>query len=222
MIGGLKEVPQAQSAQPAFVVTARRALSGQEAGTARAGSGQQPKSDIKKTVEVPKQVGPTADQLEDEIMAASRDIDLLPKDTELAKGPVAKLLDNVRSRKRCCEDCICKGECTCAYPGQCLINSATPEHTRVVVTHCHGNYCETRTYDPQLQGEETGKLYKIEPTGTWFLNRMDSHPGQWVKQSFQRAAQPVRRAVGAVIGTGEVIFQNTFRGCAGGNCRSCR
>lgn len=48
-----------------------------------------------------------------------------------------QVVDDKLVGKRCCDDCICEGNCDCTYPGECLVkkNGGLP------VKVCHGDYC---------------------------------------------------------------------------------
>jgi hypothetical protein len=108
--------------------------------------------------------------------------------------------------KKCCPDCTCGDDCQCAYPGQCLIRAAKPAYSKIEITECYGDHCETRIYEPLMQGTETGKLYKIEPAGTWELGKAPGVRG-WSKKVFRAATAPVQQVLGRIESA-----------CANGQC----
>jgi hypothetical protein len=123
--------------------------------------------------------------------------------TEVA---VAKAAPVKAAAKKCCPDCICQGECNCSYPGECLVKSAKPANSRIVVTQCYGTHCETRSY--QAPG--------VEPVAEWRMRRSPGVAG-WASQQLRRlvarAATPVRSVV-------EFAIPNAVQcqSCEGGSC----
>lgn len=63
---------------------------------------------------------------------------------------------------KCCEDCICDGECYCSYPGECLIK----KNHGWAVMRCDEQTCRTyypkdkdgKSYDPYKYGIESGEI----------------------------------------------------------------
>ncbi len=45
-------------------------------------------------------------------------------DPKTSLPPVPQIEPPATSLQGCCQDCICQGNCTCQYPGQCLLRKA--------------------------------------------------------------------------------------------------
>jgi hypothetical protein len=213
-------------ATPAFVVSHRRVVALPEQVKAEPVKAE-PKSEIKKVVTVPKQVGPSLSQAEAyEAFASSMD----EADIELAGGPVRKALKAiVTPGKKCCEDCICKGDCNCQFPGQCLLmwaqqngtlsGGALPNNQVVVDDYRRGGHVR-RTYTPKKVEMPSGKVIETDEyiTGTFKLERRDGTEG-WVRHVFERAGSLPRRTVQAaanVLAPQERMIEAPM--CVGGNC----
>lgn len=216
-LGSLKQEPKA-NASPSFIVTEKLPATVKPAVLT-----PQVKHDIKPAVK-----HTTLVDLESHEVA-----DILPVEPVQAQEVVAKAAPAKAAAKKCCEDCNCRGECNCSYPGECLINSAKPKNCRVLVQNCHGGLrqCELHEYWPR---DEDGKTLSADKVpGTWRLFRTD-RPHHWDRTEYtvNGAFAAVRTALSAVRQSAPVQWftggcangncGNTFRGCVGGRCSSCR
>jgi hypothetical protein len=183
---------EAQAKSPGLVVTAHREVAkptGQVADKADSPRGQS-LSDLESAI--------------DHFVDADEKVEPVQA-TEVA---VAKAAPVKAAAKKCCEDCNCRGECNCSYPGQCLIESAKPKNCKIIVQHCHGGrYCETREYTPP-----SGDI-----AGVWKVYRGDE-PHRWTRTEFTRAlsavSKPIRKAIEFAIPNAVQSCQS----CEGGSC----
>ncbi len=108
-------------------------------------------------------------------------IDLLPPDEEEAPSTTQEVTHEA-TREPCCCDCFCGENCTCSYPGECLINAVKDKGS----LGWHDVVCIDD------QGGSRVYLSPEKSTGTWTFHRtFGGNPAKWLSRSFE--AKPLPR-----------------------------
>lgn len=101
-----------------------------------------------------------------------------------------KVIDDKLVGKRCCDDCICDGNCECTYPGECLVK----QNGGLPVKVCHGDYCTT--YSPPAKEVKSDSDSDLEKQIAVAQDLMKHAARSYLDKDYEKSARYVEHAAG--------------------------